>query len=182
MIEQQVAKRYAAALFTAAKSKDMVDKVSEELNLLRSIITTDRALINFLDAPQIKDEDKLSLVDAIFKENFSELVYSFVRVTVDKRRSTHMIAIIDQFANLFEEEKGVLRVNVTTAVPLEGDLRDKIKSKLKEITGKEIILFPRVNEKIIGGMIINMKNHVIDGSVRHRLTNIRNQLIALKVH
>ena len=182
MIERQVSKRYARAFFKAAKNKGIIDQISEELGNLRAIIASDDSLINFLDAPQINDADKSRLVDDIFKNNFSQLIYSLVLLAVEKRRSRYLVAIIDEFIKIVEEEKGIIRAKVTTAVPLDLDLRDSIVSRLETMTSKKVVIFAMVDRNIIGGVIINMGNQVIDDSVRFKLNTIKNKLISLRVH
>jgi F-type H+-transporting ATPase subunit delta len=182
MIEQQVAKRYAAALFEAARTRGIIDDISEELTSIRDSLSTDDALVDFLDAPQIRDEEKFRLVDEVFKEKFSPLVYSLVRLTVEKRRSRHLVAIIDQYTSLVEEEKGIVRVSVTTAVPMELNQRDKLVKTLENMTGKKVLIFPRIREEVIGGAVVNLGNMVIDNSIKNKLNNIRKQLLSLRVH
>ena len=182
MIEHQVARRYARALFEATRENQIIDQVSDELNSIRNTIAIDESLINFLDAPQIKDEDKFQLIADVFKTNYSQLVYSLIRLTVEKRRSQHILAIIDEFTHLVEEEKGIVRVKITTAVPMELDLRDKLVSKLENMMNKKVIIFPEVDKGVIGGVIINMENMVIDNSIRFKLNSVRNKLLALRVH
>lgn len=181
-IEHQVPRRYARALFDAARGKGIVDAISEELAAVRSTIATDNALIDFLDAPQVTDKDKFQLIDEVFKDNFSEVVYSFFRLTVEKRRSKYTLAIIDEFTSLAEKEKGIIRAQVTTATPMELDQRDKLADKLAKMTGKTVHVYPKVDEKIIGGVVVNMNNQVLDDSVRNKLNAIRNRLLALKMH
>ncbi|MCP4633742.1 MAG: F0F1 ATP synthase subunit delta [candidate division Zixibacteria bacterium] len=182
MIERQVPKRYARALFDAAQKQDLIDPVSEELAVIRNIISTDEALINFLDAPQVTDKDKFQLLEDVFKDKFSDLIYSFVKLTVEKRRSMYLLDIINAFTNLVEDEKGIVRARAITAVKMELDQKDKLVKKLEGLTGKNIILYPTVDKNIIGGVIINMNNMVIDDSVRNKLGLMRNRLISLKVH
>ncbi len=180
--EHQVPKRYAQALFNAAKAQNKVDEISEELTAIRNAISTDDSLIDFLTAPQVTDEAKFELIDSVFKGQFSELVYSFIKLTVDKRRAQYIRSIIETYTFLVEEEKGILRARVTTAVPLELDLRDKLRKKLESITGKEIRIYPDVDKNIIGGVIINMNNRVVDDSVRDKLATIKEDLMSIKIH
>jgi len=181
-IEHQVPRRYAHALFNVAKNKGIIDQISNELAIIRSIITADDSLIGFLSAPQVTDENKFQLVEDVFKKRFSDLIYHFVKLTIEKRRSPYLLGIINEFTALVEEARGILRVKMTTAIPMDLPLRDELSLKLAKLTGKTINIYPEIDQSIIGGVVINMNNQVIDDSVRHKLDLMRNQLLSLKVH
>jgi len=180
--EPQVSKRYARALFEAAKQHNAIDLISEELTGIHNTIVIDNSLINFLTAPQVADEDKYSLIDNIFKNRFSDIIHGFMRLLVEKHRTRFVEPVIEEFTNLVEEEKGILRVKVTTSLPLDKRQSDELVARLRKMTGKTIHLYREINKEIIGGIVINMKNHIIDDSIKSKLDSIKNHLLSIKVH
>ncbi len=90
--------------------------------------------------------------------------------------------MIDEFIRLVEDAKGISRAEVITAVPLTADEQAKITARLEQKTGRKIILVSKVDPATLGGMIVLVEGEIIDGSVRHGLDQIRDQLEKVKVH
>lgn len=181
MIAQEVARKYAQALFMAAKGKGVIDEAHVQLEDLRMLIEKDDTLLNFLNAPQVLDGHKLDLLRNVFSERLNRLFVEFLIVLVDKHRINYLYEIIDDFIRLVEAEKGMARVTVITAHPLTDDQRSNLITKLIVKTSLKITLEEKVKPAIMGGMIVIMHNEIIDGSVRHGLDMIEEQLTKVKV-
>jgi len=181
MIAQEVARKYAQALFMAAKGKGVIDDAHVQLEDLKKLIEKDDNLLNFLNAPQVLDEHKLELLRNVFSERLHRLFVEFLIVLVDKHRISYLHEIIDDFIRLVEAEKGEARVTVITAHPLTDDQRNNLIKKLITKTSLKITLEEKIKPAIMGGMIVIMHNEIIDGSVRHGLDMIEEQLAKLKV-
>ena len=181
MIAQQVAKKYSQALFAAAKDKGLVDAAHEQLGDLRKLIQHDDTLLKFLNAPHVLDEHKLALVRDAFGERLQQLFVEFLIVLVEKHRVMYLAEIIDEFVRLVEAEKGIARVTVITSRPLVEDQRQNLVTKLTAKTRLKVQLEEKVDPKILGGMIVILHNEIIDGSVRHGLDLIEEQLAKVKV-
>jgi len=181
MIAQEVAKKYAQALFLAAREKGLIDAAYEQLDDLKAFVETDPTLLRFLSAPQVLEENKLSLVRTVFGPRLERLFVEFLIVLVDRHRVAHLAEIIDEFLRLIEAEKGIGRATVITATPLDKKQRDDLIARLAAKTDLSIQVEEKVDPKILGGMIVIMHNEIIDGSVRHGLDLIEDQLAKVKV-
>ncbi|MBW1792764.1 MAG: F0F1 ATP synthase subunit delta, partial [Deltaproteobacteria bacterium] len=181
MIAQEVARKYAQALFMAAKDKGVIDDAHVQFEDLKKLIEKDDTLLNFLNAPQVLDENKLELLRNVFSDRLHRLFVEFLVVLVDKHRMGYLHEIIDDFIRLVEAEKGVARVTVITAHPLTDEQRSDLRAKLIAKTNLKITLEEKVKPAIMGGMIVIMHNEIIDGSIRHGLDMIEEQLAKVKV-
>lgn len=181
MIAQEVASKYAQALFMASRDKGLIDEAYEQLEDLKAFVEKDRTLLTFLTAPQVLDEDKDKLVRNIFGPRLNRLFVEFLAVLVDKHRVAYLPEIIDEFLHLVEVEKGIGRAVVITAVPLGDQERSGLIDRLAAKTNLKIMLQEKVDPKILGGMIVIMHNEIIDGSVRHGLDLIEDRLSRVKV-
>ncbi|MBD3331347.1 ATP synthase F1 subunit delta [candidate division GN15 bacterium] len=181
MLAQEVASKYAQGLFLAAQDKNLVDQGYEQLEDVRDIIKKDRSLINFLQAPQVLDEDKLKLVSDIFTGKLEQLFVEFLLLLVRKHRAGFLIEIIDEYERLVEAERGIGRVTVITAVPITNEEREKLKDQLAKKINLKIVLEEKVKPAILGGMIVITHNEIIDGSIRHALDSFNEQLRKVKV-
>lgn len=181
MLAQEVAQRYSHALFDAAQERGILDIGYEQMADLKRIVQHDRTLLNFLTAPQVLDEHKKELVRTVFCNRLHQLYVEFLIVLVNKHRVGYLIEIIDEFIDRIETARGIGRAKVITAVPMADKEREDLKARLAAKTGLKIRLDEKVDPAIIGGMIVIMHNEIIDGSIRHGLALIEEELLKVKV-
>ena len=182
MIAQEVAKKYSAALFMSTRERGLVDEAYEQFSGLKIAMEKDASLLKFLGSPKVEEDQKLQLLRKIFGERMEQLFVEFLAVLVRKRRAVYLIEIIDEFNRRVEFEKGINRVTVITAVPISSEEESALVATLMTKTGKKIELEKKVDPKIIGGMVVIMADEIIDGSIKHDLTQLEEQLQKIKVH
>lgn len=182
MITQEIARRYAKALFMSTQEKGLIDKAFEQLGDLGKYLDKDGSLLEFLNEPRIPDDAKRKLIRDAFGSRMEPLFVEFMIVLIDKNRIGYLPIIIDEYIRLVEAEKGIGRVTVITSVPLTDLERPTLVEKLAKKTGLTIELEQKIDKTIIAGMILILHNEIIDGSVRHELDMIRDQLRKVRVH
>ena len=101
MIAQVVSRKYAQALFLSTREKGLIDLAYEQFNDLNKLLAADASLMNFLKAPQVLEENKISLVRDVFKERLDNLFIEFVVVLIEKGRIGHLPGIIKEFNQNF---------------------------------------------------------------------------------
>jgi len=99
-----------------------------------------------------------------------------VLLLLDKNRMENFRDIGEEFAELVEQEQGVMRAKVTTAIPLPDDLEKQLRDKLAGLTGKTMILEKRVDPAVLGGVKVVMGDKILDGTVRTNLDLLRKTL------
>jgi len=182
MLVQEVAGKYAQALFLATKDRNLIDTAYEQFNDLKAFLAEDKSLLNFLGAPQVLDEHKQALVRDVFSSRLEQLFVEFLIVLLEKKRVVYLTQIVDEFIELVENEKGIERVQVTTAQTLEESQKNQLIQKLAAKTGLEIVLEEKVDPAMIGGMIVVIEDQIIDGSVQYGLNMVAEQLGKVRVN
>jgi F-type H+-transporting ATPase subunit delta len=182
MLAQEVAQKYAHALFLSVRTKNLLDQADEQFMALKTLLQRDRTLLDFLAAPQVTDEKKHALITTVFESRLERPFLEFLRIVIEKRRVKYLPNIVDEFDRLVKAAKGIARVTVTTAIPLNAAEEQGLKEKLVKKTGMKIELEKIVDPAILGGMIVILHDQIIDGSVRHGLEQIEERLGKLKVH
>jgi len=182
MLAQQVAKKYSTALFELAREKNLVDAAWDQFNAIAEFLEKDRTLLDFMEAPQVPDERKLALVRKAFADRMDKTFYDFLLVLVDKRRFKYLPEIVDYFDTLVREDKGIARAVCLTAVPITDAERQKLIASLQRKTSLKVELEEKIDKSILGGMIVMLRNQIIDGSLKHGLDLLRNRLLKVKVH
>src|SRR5262249_47405506 len=126
--------------------------------------------------------DKVKIVDRTFNGRVSPLVLNFLRVLAEHERLDVLRDVIRAARTQFEEMRGLLRVEVTTASPLTEELAAKIQQQLRGMFGGEPVLVPKIKPELIGGVVLRVGDAVYDGSVAARLADMRSRIINRSVH
>lgn len=181
MIAQEVAGKYARALFRSVQERGLADQGYEQFQQLRYLLSADKRLVRFLGAPQISETAKLETVRRLFEPRLEKLFVEFLVVLVQKRRSRFLLDIIEAFLLMLEEVRGITRATVITAVKLTAEQEKMLTERLAKRTGKTVLLEQKVDASIIGGLIVLLEGEMLDGSVRHGLNQIAEQLNRARV-
>jgi F-type H+-transporting ATPase subunit delta len=106
----------------------------------------------------------------------SSLVIRFLSLLVDRDRLSHLQSILLYYRRLQDEARGRVQAGVTSASPLEAEGLEKVRSALKGLSGKEVVLKEKTDEGLLGGVMVEMEGKVYDGSVRTQLEKMRKQI------
>ena len=181
MRNRGVATRYAQALLDTARKAGVLDGVAESYAAVVELYDHRPDLASFLEGPQVADQEKVQLLDAIFGQKIEPVLLHFFHLLLAKGRIEHLIDIQAAFQELVEVDQGYVRARVVTAVPLPEDLERDLTAKLAALTGKKITLLKRVDPAVVGGVCVSMGDQVIDGTIQTNLTKMRAQLSAADV-
>jgi F-type H+-transporting ATPase subunit delta len=182
MIESQVARRYATALFRTAKRISQTDRILDDLKAIADLLRKDPNLKKFLEAPQILDQYKTELFTTAFKNLVSEALFSFLILVQGKHRIEYLLAMTEEYERLVKEDQGILQAHIITARPLDPVFGNRLKEELEKNTGKRIEMILVIEPKIIGGIIVILGNKIIDKSIRHQLDELKEDMLAIRVH
>ena len=182
MLAQEVAKKYSTALFNIVREKSLIDEAYEQFEQLDGLVSKDDSLLQFLLAPHILDQNKVALLKDVFGKRLNPLFLEFLLVLVSKHRIGFLHEIIEEFRARVADARGMLVAKVTTAISLNDADRANLIARLAAKTGKTIELDEKIDPSILGGMIIIIGDQIIDGSVRHDLSQLRMELMKLKVN
>jgi len=182
MIAQEVAQKYASALFMSARDRNLIDQAYDQFGSLARMFESDKSLLTFLSSPRISDEQKHTAIKNVFGLRLDALFVEFLSVLVRKRRARYLPEIIDELNRQVEYEKGITRVTVITAIPLEASEEQGLVPRLQAKSGGTVQLEKKVDPAIMGGMIVVLHDQIIDGSVRHELNLVEENLKKVKVH
>ena len=124
--------------------------------------------------PTIPLEEKLALVKRLFSGN--DTVVSLISMLTERRRIPYVQEVTDAFNSLYREHKGIARMTVTTCVPLRDAQRQQLIAALQKKYGKQVELTERIDPAILGGVVVQYGDTLLDNSVKSRLEAVRRQL------
>lgn len=180
-MESRVAKKYATALFLLARQRKIEEEVWADISVLGNVLKADRRLLKVIAAPQIPDENKHELVRAVLA-GAHVAVLNFILFVIDKGRTEYIPRMIEVYGQLFDEARGIVEAEITSAVPLSEAEVGRIVQRLERLSGKKVRHRTEVDPEILGGVVVIIGGEIIDHSVRHDLSRLRESLQALKVH
>ncbi len=179
MREERVARRYARALFNAAVRAQSIEPVNEALQQLLSVLHEQPPLRHLLLNPLIPRERKQQMVQDTIGRSTHPLLASLLSVLVDKRRERLLTEVAREFGELRDEHLGIVRVQATTAYPLDSQQQEALIRSLERRTSRTVVLDTRVDPSLIGGIVVRIGDTIIDGSVRGQLLRLRQYLLNL---
>jgi len=172
---EEVAEVYARALFEVAKEQDVLDEVHEQLGQIADALDENRDLAVFFFSPYFStDEKKDALGRAI--EGAEPALMNFLEALVERHRMPVIFRIRSRFDELWEEERRLLPVEVTSAVELDESTVSEIGEQIGSQTGRTVEVSSRVDPEILGGIVLRVGNFILDASIRNRLEQLRKQV------
>lgn len=180
--ELPVAEVYARALLEIGVETRTLDTLAEEMKAFEELLEQETEFAILLKAPTVSHENKKGVLTKVLSGRASAHFLNFLQVLVDKDRFSLIDDVVAVFADLLDEHKGRLRGTMTTAVEATDEERRAMEQSLSKKYGKEIVLKARVDPDLIGGVVLTVGDHLIDGSVRSHLSEIRERLMRRHAH
>ena len=116
-----------------------------------------------------------------FKENSDPGLLNFLNFLLDKKRIDMLPAIADEYFELVDKKLQRLEIGITTTVAIDKEMKEKIKLAFENRYGKKVLIKENIDPKILGGMVLEIGNQVIDGSVKAQLSSLKDHLLATTV-
>lgn len=169
----EVAQPYAQALLSIAQSKNLTEEFGEDARTFLGLLRADKQLQNFFSNPFIQSENKKALIKQILGEGANPYLRNFLLILVDKRRIAFLESIFQQYLALLRQLNQTVLAEVISAVPLTEAQQQAIIQKVIAITNaRQVELETKVDNELIGGVIIKVGSQVIDASIRGQLRRL----------
>lgn len=166
------ARVYAEALFEVGRDKGTLDTLQQQLGEFTDAVDRNRELQVFFFSPYLSSEEKKSGLKRAVTDAEPELI-NFLELLVDKHRMPEIFRIRRELDELWKHENRRIDVTVTSAVELDSAVVEKIGQEVERQTGEEVDLSSAVDSGILGGIVLQVGNMVLDASIRSRLEKLR---------
>src|SRR5688572_4022219 len=158
-----------------ARSSGTFESWGEAIDGLGSL-TQSPEFVAALQADGMTDERFADIVRQVVP-GISDVQLNLFRLLRRKGRLALGVSIASYFAELLDQERGIIRARVRTAVALDDAQREAIRGRLAGQTGRTVELEAEVDPSIIGGAIFQVVDQLIDGSTRRRLQRLRQEFV-----
>ena len=171
-----IANRYAEALFQLSEEENITKEIYDELHDVVNIVKENKELDNVLKSPLIATPEKVDLIEALFNNKINNNLKNFLKILVEKGRISSLRQIELIFKQLLNDKHNIIEGTVISAIPLTVEKVKELEEKLSKKYNKNVTLENKVDESILGGVLVRLGNTQIDGTVKTRLDNIKDQL------
>lgn len=174
---EEIAEVYSRSLFEVASEHGDLDRVHEELGQFADALDESRELQVFFFSPYFSSQEKKEAIGKLL-EDADESFVRFLELLAERHRMPAIFRIRRAFDGLWREENKLLPVTLTSAVELDSQTVEGIGKKIEEQTGQTVELTSNVDEDVLGGLVLQVGNMVLDASVRGRLEKLRKNVAA----
>ena len=176
MPNPRLATRYAKSLIGLSSELGQLENVFADMQWLQQISKGSQDFRNLLRSPIIKTDKKLKIVDAVIGGKVNKITSSFIRLLINKGRESNLPEIITAFIEQYKVHKNIFTVKLTTASPLDNELKNAIINQVKKTSEMQNIeLETKVDENLIGGFILQAGDKLIDASIAYDLKLVSKQ-------
>ncbi|WFF74082.1 F0F1 ATP synthase subunit delta [Proteiniclasticum sp. QWL-01] len=170
-------KRYAQALYDVAKSKDKVNKYIQDLTAVVQVIDESAEFQQLIKHPEISLKEKKKFFIQLFKGKMDEDLLTFLLILIEKDRILFLREKLEELKKTDLDERGILVARIRTVQPLKDYQRTALRQKLMDRYQKQIELEETIDPDLIGGILIQVGDQLIDGSVRSMLDDLKKSMI-----
>lgn len=179
-----VSKTYGDALFEIARETDRMDAFCEEAQGVQAVLNKHEEISKLMLHPKIVKEEKIRIMENMFKGRVSDELVGLLCMIIDKGHFGDLESVLAYFVGEVKEYKKIGTAYVTSAMELSDAQKEQLMKKLIQTTEYvEFEMHYDVDAALIGGMVIRIKDRVVDSSIRTKLYDLTRELskIQLKV-
>jgi F-type H+-transporting ATPase subunit delta len=169
---QEAARVYAEALFEVAREKGKLDAIRDELGQFVDALDRDRDLQVFFFSPYFSSAEKSDGMKRAVSGAEPELL-NFLELLIEKHRMPDIFRVRRAFEELWKHENKQIDVTLTSAVELDPAVVERIGAEIERQTGQRVSPVTRVDGGIVGGIVLQVGNMVLDASIHSRLEKLR---------
>lgn len=177
MAASKAASRYAKALLDLSIERNNVETIHRDITMIDGLCDSNRDLVAFLHSPIIQRRKKYLVFDALFDGNIDPLTLKFLKQITKNGREKILTEITESFIKQYRKYKGIVDVNVKSAIPLEPKVKDAIVAQVQELFEGKVELHESIDEELIGGFVVRIEDQQIDASISNQLANLKNILL-----
>jgi len=168
------ARRYAQALFALADEKNASEAWLDELREVKTALD-DPTVALYLTTPRVPAEEKLAVATRLC-EGRDPMIRNLLGLLASRQSTPLLGAVVAEYELLLNVRLGRVQAEVTTAAPISAAQQQRLRDSLGASLQKTVVLDPREDPEIIGGLVVRVGDQIIDGSVRSKLVALKQRL------
>ena len=175
MSEIKVASRYAKSLIDLALEQKALEEIKNDMDLFVNTLKASSELQAVVKNPIIPLGKKNDIIKALFGDKIHKVTSAFLKIVVDKGRADIIFGTAKEFLNQYYQFKNIVTAKVVSAAALTEEAKAEIITKVKAITGGDVVLNASVDANLIGGFILTVGDKQFDSSIASSLNRLKKE-------
>jgi len=169
----ELAREYGEGLYILAKEEDIRAQIEAELREVADILRQQPDFVRLLASRAITLEERLGVVDNTFAGRIHSYLVNFMKILIQRGNIDAFFDCAKWFQSRFNEDFGIVEARVTSAAALSEEQISRLKAKLDQMTGKNVVICAEVDPALIGGIRVEMNGQKFDNSIQNRLERLK---------
>jgi F-type H+-transporting ATPase subunit delta len=172
---EEIAQVYARALFEVATEQDVLDTIHEQLDAFTDAMNDNRELAVYFFSPYFSAKEKKEGLERAVTDAHPAFE-NFLQALIERHRMPAIFRIRTEFTALFDEERKLLPVTITSAIALDDETVSGLGRRIGEQIDRQVEVSSTVDPDIVGGIVLRVGNVILDASIKNRLEHLRKQV------
>lgn len=172
-----IAERYAGALYELADEAKTLDQVADDLRALKGMLAESDDFRRLVRSPIVKRADQERAIAAIASAAEAQaLTGNFLRLVARNHRLFALPEMIESFLSILASRRGEVQAKVAAAHALTDEQISKLEAALREVAGAKVTLETRVDQSLLGGLVVQLGSRMYDSSLRTKLQRLQSAM------
>jgi F-type H+-transporting ATPase subunit delta len=173
----ELSKRYAGALFELATQAKNVKETQGQFRGFVKMVNENSDVMAFMSSAVVQESEKIALFEKATGDRLLPSVSNFIKTTLLKNRFFHLPEMAEAFDSMVDEQNGVVRGQVRSAVALDAEQRTSVEQTASRVTGRKVIFDYTVDAGMVAGLKAQVAGWMFDDSVDSHLRAIKESLV-----
>lgn len=176
VMSEELIHGYATALFQVVRAEGEVERIEDELYRFGKLLETNHELKQALSDHAIDKDQRKKVLNELLEDKVSAHTLGLLSFVVEQGRARHLPQILEELGDLAAESRDSVVAEVRSAIALDDRQKTELAAALSKATGKQVELKVIVDPEVLGGVVAKVGDTVIDGTVRRRLEQLKEQV------
>ena len=173
----ELAREYGDGLYLLAEEENLSREFLEQLLALKSLFREQPDFVRLLGNMSLSKEERVKILDSVLCGQVHPYLLNFLKILCERCALNEYEGCLAAFKALYNQEHGIVEATVTTAVPLDDEQRARLAEKLSAMTDKTVSLVEKIDESLMGGVLLEMNGQRYDNTLKNRLKSIHSAMI-----
>ena len=173
----ELAREYGDGLYLLAEEENLSREFLEQLLSLKSLFREQPDFVRLLGNMSLSKEERVKILDSVLRGQVHPYLLNFLKILCERCALNEYEGCLAAFKALYNQEHGIVEATVTTAVPLDDEQRARLAEKLSAMTDKTVSLVEKIDESLMGGVLLEMNGQRYDNTLKNRLKSIHSAMV-----
>ena len=173
----ELAREYGDGLYALTEEENISQDVLMQLLELQKLFRSQPDFIRLLGNMSLSKEERVQIIDRVLRGQVHLYLLNFLKILCERGALNEYEGCLAAFKTLYNQAHGIVEATVTTAVPLDDEQRVRMSEKLSAKTGKTVVLTEKVDESLMGGVLLEMNGQRYDNTLKNRLKSIHSAMV-----